>query len=144
MKYIKVECEPKKISSHDGAYVNLDKDGQVWVSEGDTAKFSSPGFLKNGYFNAYHLLGVEKKYEKYYPVDYKILKYADRLGIEHLRFALYKVVDTDRGGIQKVKFGYVDSSEFNHLRKRRKKTERYGNGRRLVLLKKSDMSIERE
>jgi hypothetical protein len=127
----------KKIISSDGSFIDLQEDGQIWVSGANDRSVSSPGYVYNGVLNVYSLLGVEQKYKDYYAVEVKVIKHAKRLGIKKLRAVHSTIEDTDQGKLVVVKYGYVKQSKFDSLLKKRKIVPCFS--RSAMLLKHSDM-----
>ena len=128
----------KKIVSRDGSYIVLHDDGQIWVSMGDITKVSSPGYVTNHACTCYTLLGVDPRYNKYFAVDYKLVRFADRLKIRKLRLVRSSVKKVKYGQKLVVAYGYIDSTKFPYLMKRRKRRFRSGGVQEVLLLKYSD------
>ena len=126
----------KKIVSKDGSYIDLQKDGQIWVSQ-DGRTFSSPAYVRNGVVNVYSLLGVERKYEDYFAVEERILKHAKRLGINKLRAFKQSLKETEEGFVVTIQYGYLKASKFDSLLKKRKIVPCFS--RTAVLLKYTDL-----
>lgn len=131
----------KKIVSRDGTTTQLQDDGQIWV-EHEKGSFSSPGYVVNGTCNIFKLFGVAQKYDKYFPVDEKILKYADKFGVKQLRMGFHEIKKTKVGDKLIVSYGYIKRSSFDHLQEQRRLTS-WGT-RQARLLKKSDFDLKED
>lgn len=129
----------KKIVSRDGSTIQLQDDGQIWV-EHEKGQHISPAYVTNGTCNIFKILGVKSKYDKYFGVDEKILKYAKKFGIKQLRMGFHEVKATKVGDKLIVKYGYIKRSSFDRLREHRRLTST--GSRQVRLLKKSDFQLQ--
>lgn len=132
----------KTIKRKDGTKINLTDDGNIWYIN---SKTGGPciGYIVNKVCNVTHLYGVNaKNVDKYYPVDRFIFKYAEKLHIRKIRLQLDKYIKTDVGNRLIIRYGYVDRSKFNYLLEHRKQSQ-IGDDRKVVLIKKSDLTIKR-
>lgn len=127
----------KKIKSHDGSFIDLQKDGQIWISNGKkNDSFSSCGWVVNRACNVYKILGLDIKYRKYFPVHKKILKFADKFKIRKLRLILTEEYKVKYGTKLVTKYGYINRSNFKRLLDKRRIIA--SNNGSVVLLKLSD------
>jgi hypothetical protein len=133
----------KKIISRDGSTVQIQGDGQIWLSIGTEQRkpiaFTSPAYVKNHCANLFTIFCIEKKYDKYVPVYDVIFRHAKRFHIRQLRMMFQEVKDTHVGQRLNITYGYISSSRFSHLRKRRKST--MANERKVRLLRRSDFTF---
>lgn len=134
-----------KITSHDGTSIQLQtSDGQIWLScdEKDNS-FYSPAIVYNHACTLYKVSTLENKYDKYYPVYLKIMRFAKKFGIRKLRFQEVSLKTVKYGKKVKSRYGYVGSNRFRYLMKRRKQ-KREQHDEKVVLLKKSDITWKDE
>lgn len=134
----------KKIKSRTGRILSLDEEsGQVWVSGDKESSYVCIGELVNNIGNPNHAYGVEPKYQKkYYCIDARWLKYADKLKIKSLRLLNTRETKTESGQKLLVTYGYIKNSKFESLLKTRKQKE--NDYQPVILLKYSDMKIKGE
>jgi hypothetical protein len=125
-----------KIKRSGGRYINRQSDGSIWISEGDRS-FSCCGQVFNNVCNVHGLLGLGKKYKRYFAVDDGILKYHKKLHIKGLRVVVVKNRDSSVGPIIDVRYGYIPKSDFKTLLGKRKIKPLRNN--KVILLKESDM-----
>ena len=131
------------IKRKDGTKINMNGDGNVWHI---TEKSGGPclGYIVNHVVNVSKLYGLhEATKDKYVPVNRLILKYAGTLRIKRLRIQLDKTIKTDVGNRVIIRYGYVNSDKFDYLLEHRKMVSLGMTTDKAVLLRKTDLSIER-
>jgi hypothetical protein len=126
----------KKIVSKDKSYVSREENGTIWISNDNGRSFSSCGTIVHGACNVHKICSLDKKYDDYFPVQLKLLRFGKRFDIEKLR--LVKVENTleKYGWTQKQTYGYVPVNKFEYLMHKRKKKQVRDN--QIVLLKEKD------
>jgi hypothetical protein len=130
------------IRRKDGSKINCNGDGNIWHV---LDKSGGPllGQVCHHVCNLYVIHGLNEKTKDYFPVRRLILKYGNRLHISKLRYQHCWTEDTRYGPIVKIRYGYVPSSKFEYLLTHRKEVLT-GDTTKVILLKKSDFSFERE
>lgn len=131
----------KKIVSKDKTFISLTSDGQIWTSH-DGRSFSSCGTIVHGACNVHKPCSLDKKYDKYFAVQFKLLRFAERFEIRKLRLIHNFPVWGKYGWIYKTRYGYVSAKKFKYLMKRRKHVTA-GNAN-FILLKHTDIDWKRE
>ena len=113
--------------------------GSLWQAA-DGKNFTGCGYIHNGIWNFTH---VDVTWSRGgYAVSKAILTFAKRLGIKKLRIEIVYHKLTLNGFKYWHRYGYVASSKFGRLAKKRKTVE--GSCGRCVLLKKSDLVMKGE
>src|SRR5580704_11105479 len=113
--------------------------GQIWESDDNQRSFFSTGKVINHACNVHRVCGLDKKYDKYYPVSYKILKYARKLKIKQLRLTQQHTKQVRYGWKVWQSYGYISRSRFESLLYKRKHVSTYQHkAHKVVLLKNSD------
>jgi hypothetical protein len=133
------------IARKDGTKINLNGDGNIWHVQDKTG---GPllGQIFHRVCNVVHVHGFDEKRlqdRKLEPINYLLLKYANRLGISKIRIQQTRFEDTRIGPILKVRYGYLPDRKFKYLldHRRIKEVPRTKNTR-AVMIKKSDFHFE--
>jgi len=127
----------KKIVSKDKSIISLDKvSGQIWASNDNERSFFSCGTVVNGACNVHKICSIPDKYKDYFPVSTKLLRFAERFGIRKLRLISHDSKLVKYGWKICQSYGYVSSSRFDSLLRKRKQIEVHSH--KIILLKRSD------
>lgn len=141
-----MSLKSKKIVSKDKSFVSMNEHGQMWISTDNGRSFIHCGSMHHGFCNI-HRIHCQKslldtEYVNYFPVHFKVLRFADRLGIKKLRLIDPDSKLLDHGWIQESKYGYVRKEKFDHLMKHRKQIDVRDS--KVLLLKDSDIDWKKE
>lgn len=129
------------INRKDGTKINLNSDGNIWHVQDKTG---GPllGQVFHSVCNVLHIHGFDEKKlqdRKLEPINYLILKYSGKLGIDKIRIQQTRFEDTRIGPILKVRYGYISERKFKYLLEHRKiKEVPRTKTTRAVMIKKSD------
>jgi hypothetical protein len=126
----------KKIVSKNGSFMSGEPNGQLWISHDNGKSFSMVGTIYNGHCNIHKLQSLPDKYNDYFPVYLKLLRFADRFKIKKLRLIRITQKLVEAGWTAETKYGYVDKKKFEYLMKNRKNKQMGENV--VVLLKEKD------
>ena len=130
----KAFIQMKKIVSKDGSFITLHENGQLWISTDNGRSFSSCGTVIHEACNV-HKASLDPKYDKYFPVNVKLMRFAKKFGIKQLRLISHDSVLVKYGWKMCQSYGYVSYSKFERLLRKRKQVDGHS---KVVLLKRSD------